>query len=82
VVVSGLEQANLPAQKAVLQTLAERKLILSDEGTFGQGRDSLVLELPEDFLMVYVCRSDPRERPPIYQSLVRSSIASKYVDHH
>ncbi|KAF8840700.1 hypothetical protein BDN67DRAFT_607442 [Paxillus ammoniavirescens] len=70
VVVSGLEQANLPAQKAVLQTLAERKLILSEEGTFGHGRDSLVLELPEDFLMVYVCRSDPRERPPIYQSLL------------
>ncbi|KAF9227155.1 hypothetical protein BS17DRAFT_694756 [Gyrodon lividus] len=65
VVVSGLEQANLPAQKALLQTLAERKLILSDEGP-----DNLVLELPEEFFVVYVCRSDPRERPPIYKSLL------------
>ncbi|KAF9241836.1 hypothetical protein BU15DRAFT_44548 [Melanogaster broomeanus] len=70
VVVSGLEQASLPAQKAVLQTLAERKLTLSDGDTFGHDRDSLVLQLPEEFFMVYVCPSDPRERPHIHKSLL------------
>ncbi|KIJ68090.1 hypothetical protein HYDPIDRAFT_25535 [Hydnomerulius pinastri MD-312] len=70
VVVSGLEHASLPAQKAVLRTFADRKFVLSDEGTFGHDQDGLVLELPEQFLMVYVCRSDSRERPPIYKSLL------------
>jgi hypothetical protein len=70
VVVSGLELASLPSQKAVLRTLAERKIVLSDGGIFGHDQDGLTLELPDGFFMVYVCRSDPRERPPIYKSLV------------
>lgn len=70
VVVSGLELATLPSQKALLRTLVERKIIVSDEGIFGHDQDGLTLELPDEFFMVYVCRSDPRERPPIYKSLV------------
>jgi len=70
VVVSGLEFASLPSQKAVLRTLAERKIIVSDGGIFGHDQDGLSLELPDGFFMVYVCRSDPQERPPIYKSLV------------
>ncbi|KAG9316809.1 hypothetical protein JVU11DRAFT_2874 [Chiua virens] len=70
VIVSGLELSNLPSQKAVLRTLAERKIVVSDGGTFGHDQDGLTLELPDGFLMVYVCRSDPRERPSIYKSLV------------
>lgn len=70
VVVSGLEFASLASQKAVLRTLAERKIIVSDGGIFGHDQDGLTLELPDGFFMVYVCRSDPRERPLIYKSLV------------
>lgn len=62
VVVSGLECASLQAQKAVLQALADRKLILSD--------DQANLDLPGNFILVYVCGLDARETPPIYQSLV------------
>jgi hypothetical protein len=65
VVVSGLEHASLPAQRAVLRTLAEKKLVLDDNLEPG-----LRFELPDDFIMVYVCRSDLRERPPIYSSLL------------
>lgn len=71
VVVSDLELASLPSQKAVLRTLAERKMAVSDGGIFGHDQHGLTLELPDGFIMVYVCRSDPRERPPIYKSLVR-----------
>lgn len=70
VVVSGLELASLPSQKAVLRTLTERNIIVSDGGIFGHDQDGLTLGLPDGFFMVYVCRSDPRERPPIYKSLV------------
>lgn len=71
VVVSGLELASLPCQKAVLRTLVDQKIVVSDEGIFGHDQDGLTLELPDGFFMVYVCRSDSRERPAIYKSLVR-----------
>ena len=74
-VVSGLELASLPSQKAVLRTLMERNVVMSDEGVFGHDQDGLTLGLPDGFFMVYVCRADPRERPPIYKSLVCISLA-------
>ncbi|KAG1870243.1 hypothetical protein DFJ58DRAFT_765268 [Suillus subalutaceus] len=68
IVVSGLEHASLPAQRAVLRTLAEKKLVVSDNHT--DIEPELQLDLPDDFIMVYVCRLDPHERPPIYNSLL------------
>jgi len=68
IVVSGLEHASLPAQRAVLRTLAEKKLVVSDNHS--EIESELQLDLPDDFIMVYVCRLDPHERPPIYNSLV------------
>jgi hypothetical protein len=68
IVVSGLEHASLPAQRAVLRTLVERKLTVSDNHS--EIEPGLQLDLPDDFIMVYVCRLDPYERPPIYNSLV------------
>jgi hypothetical protein len=70
VVVSGLEYASLPAQRAVLRTLAEKKLVLDDN--LPNIEPGLRLDLPDDLIMVYVCRLDPRERPPINSSLVRT----------
>jgi hypothetical protein len=68
IVVSGLEHASLPAQRAVLRTLAEKKLVVSDNHS--EIEPELQLNLPDDFIMVYVCRLDPYERPPIYNILV------------
>ena len=79
VVVSGLELASLPSQKAVLRTLVDRKIIVSDLGVYGHDYDGLTLELPDGFFMVYVCRSDPRERPPIYKSLVCIRFPENYL---
>ena len=68
IVVSGLEHTSLSAQRAVLRTLAEKKLVL--DGDLPDIEPGLSLDLPIGFIMIYVCRSDPRERPPIYSSLV------------
>ncbi|KAG2154363.1 uncharacterized protein EDB93DRAFT_1131783 [Suillus bovinus] len=68
IVVSGLEHASLPAQRAVLRTLAEKKLVVSDNHS--EIESELQLDLPDDFIMVYVCCLDPYERPPIYSSLL------------
>ncbi|KAG2135486.1 hypothetical protein DEU56DRAFT_807276 [Suillus clintonianus] len=68
IVVSGLEHASLPAQRAVLRTLAEKKLVVADNHS--DNEPELLLDLPDDFIMVYVCRLDPHERPPIYTSLL------------
>ena len=79
VVVSGLDLASLPSQKTVLRTLTERNIIVSDEGLFGHDQDGLTLVLPDGFFMVYVCRSDPRERPLIYKSLVCHLPSQNYL---
>jgi len=80
VVVSGLELASLPCQKAVLRTLVDKKIVISDEGTFGHDQDGLTLELPDGFFMVYVCRSDSRERPAIYKNLLDKFAMSSSVE--
>ncbi|KDQ55819.1 hypothetical protein JAAARDRAFT_37239 [Jaapia argillacea MUCL 33604] len=66
VVVSGLEHAGLPAQRALLQALSERRLVVDEDDTeIGQVRN-----LPEDLIVVYVCPWDPREKPAIYKALL------------
>ncbi|KAH7923143.1 hypothetical protein BV22DRAFT_1196906 [Leucogyrophana mollusca] len=68
VVVSGLEYTSLCAQRAVLRTLTRRKLILDDDGS-PEG-EAAGWDVPENFIMVFVCRSDERERPGIHKSLL------------
>ncbi|KAH7888926.1 hypothetical protein F5I97DRAFT_766219 [Phlebopus sp. FC_14] len=70
VVVSGLEHASPSAQEAVRQTFTEEKLVLSDRTRSECDQEILPLDLPANFIMIYVCRSDPRERPPIHKSLL------------
>lgn len=63
-VISGLENVGVPAQKALLKVLTDNRLTLEDiEGDW-------VWNLPEGFMIVYVCAIDPRERPGIHKSLV------------
>ncbi|KAI0823616.1 hypothetical protein BC628DRAFT_1411399 [Trametes gibbosa] len=79
VVVSGLENATLPTQRALMKVLAERRLIIDRHGD--NGGDSTEREadadaedgtwnLPDGFVMVYVCRTDPFERPAILRGLL------------
>ncbi|KZT71837.1 hypothetical protein DAEQUDRAFT_665359 [Daedalea quercina L-15889] len=62
VVVSGLEHASLQAQRTLSQVLAQRKLVLDDDGG--------TWNLADDFIMVYVCKADPHERPPLLRGLL------------
>lgn len=82
-VVSGLELTSGATQRALVEVLTERRVVLEggkDEKTEGHGKKSSrdhrefvtdgVWNLPEGFIMVYVCSLDPRERPKIHKSLV------------
>lgn len=67
-VLTGLEHSSVPCHRLLLRTLLERRV------TFGEDVDGAELsfrELPQNFILVYVCPFDPRERPPIHKSLVR-----------
>ena len=67
-VISGLEHAGTPSQRALLQTLYDRRLDLDAyEAEDGVGRS---WALPEDFVVVYVCAMDPLGRPPVLATLV------------
>ncbi|TBU31715.1 hypothetical protein BD311DRAFT_776002 [Dichomitus squalens] len=77
VVVSGLEHASAPSQRALMRVLAERRVVLGrleNSDTDLSGEDADVEEgtwnLPDGFLLVYVCKWDPHERPPILGGLV------------
>jgi hypothetical protein len=72
-VVTGLERVGLPAQRSLLQTLIDGRIELDEEmyEEDGQGPGEVgVWPLPSDFLLVYVCESDPRERPAVHKGLV------------
>jgi len=85
-VVSGLEHAGMPAQRALVEVLRERRAVFDstssskDAGGEERGTDTPdedlneVLNLPDGFIMVYVCPWDPRERPAIHKSLVGSRV--------
>ncbi|RDX42725.1 hypothetical protein OH76DRAFT_1410893 [Lentinus brumalis] len=77
VVVSGLEHTTTPAQRALMRVLTERRVVFDgydDDGAGSSGRDpdmeDGVWNLPEGFMMVYVCKLDPHERPAILNGLV------------
>ena len=73
VVVTGLEHSSVPCHRAVLRTLLENRVTF-DEDPGGAKHPSW--DLPEDFVLVYVCGFDPRERPSIHKSLARHSTSS------
>ena len=70
-VISGLEHVEIPAQRALLRTLQCRRLsVVADPSAYGA--DSM-WDLPQDFMMVYICPLDSHERPQILETLVRLS---------
>ena len=90
--VSGLEHAGFAAQRALIQVLADNRVVLEggpdlDHGRFAQRREFTrnkgkmkeedhsdietgTWNLPDGFIVVYVCPLDPRERPAIHKTLV------------
>lgn len=80
-VMSGLENVQIPAQRLLLRVLQDRRVIIDGEhphGTqphdFGTVAAEATWDLPEDFFMIYVCPLDPHERPPILETLVSRCI--------
>ncbi|KAJ3535214.1 hypothetical protein NM688_g7010 [Phlebia brevispora] len=66
--ISGLEHAGMPAQRALLQVIHDRRLVLDAyESEDGIGR---AWPLPEDFIIVYVCPIDSQGRPPVLRTLL------------
>ncbi|KAJ8518594.1 hypothetical protein ONZ45_g4359 [Pleurotus djamor] len=74
IVVSGLEHASRLSQWALVRVLSENRLVLdggedSDQDDAPNGPDG-VWNLPDNFILVYVCAIDPHERPGIHHSLL------------
>jgi hypothetical protein len=67
IVLTGLEHASVPCHRALLRTLMENRVTFGEDP---EGANPSFGELPEDFILVYVCAFDPRERPSIHKSLV------------
>ncbi|KAJ7693305.1 hypothetical protein B0H17DRAFT_1059662 [Mycena rosella] len=79
-VICGLENATVPSQRALSRVLAEKRVILEDED--GDEAFDEVWNLPDGFLMVYVCPIDARERPAIHKTLLDKFALSATVSPH
>lgn len=66
VVVTGLEHSSVPCHRALLRTLLENRVTFDEDP--GAAKHAS-WDLPEGFVLVYVCPFDPRERPSIHKSL-------------
>ncbi|KAJ3986249.1 hypothetical protein F5890DRAFT_1022347 [Lentinula detonsa] len=75
-VISGLENASLASQRTLAELLTQCKVVLDDTDMSG------VWALPKDFILVYVCLMDERERPPIHQHLLDKFALSATVSLH
>ncbi|KAJ6500188.1 hypothetical protein C8R47DRAFT_1110790 [Mycena vitilis] len=81
VVLSGLENATLPSQRALSKALAEKRVVLEDED--GDEAYDEVWNLPEGFLMVFVYPIDAHERPVINKTLLdKFAMSATVVPHH
>jgi len=67
-VLTGLEHSSAPCHRALLRALLENRVAFGEDL---HGAKPSFEEFPEDFIVVYVCPFDPRERPSIHKSLVR-----------
>ncbi|KAJ3855240.1 hypothetical protein EV368DRAFT_79852 [Lentinula lateritia] len=63
-VLSGLENASLASQRVLTEVLIQRRVVIDDTDLSG------VWPFPKDFILVYICPLDERERPPIHKPLL------------
>ena len=64
-VISGLEHASITSQRALLKVITDKCVSLEDDD------GDWTWNLPDGFMIIYVCTHDPREHPVIHKSLVR-----------
>ncbi|PFH49026.1 hypothetical protein AMATHDRAFT_64021 [Amanita thiersii Skay4041] len=84
-VITGLENASIPSQRALVRVLADRRLVLPKHGTGWEEYDGHVpdrrydvdeededdvINLPDEFVIVYITSWTPTERPNIHKSLL------------
>ncbi|KAK7005806.1 hypothetical protein R3P38DRAFT_3039713 [Favolaschia claudopus] len=80
-VISGLENATISSQRALSKALAEKRVVLEDED--GDEAYDEVWNLPDGFIMVYVCPIDVCERPAIHKTLLdKFAMSATVVPHH
>ncbi|KAJ4493764.1 hypothetical protein C8J55DRAFT_499717 [Lentinula edodes] len=75
-VLSGLENASLASQRALTEVLIEKRVVIDDTDLSG------VWPFPKDFILVYICPLDERERPPIHKPLLDKFALSATVSLH
>lgn len=86
-VVSGLEYASVGVQREFNRVLVDGSVVIEGSKCCGHhkpdegSQDDLdgVWNLPDGFIVVYVCPWDSRERPKIHKTLVRSCVRSLSV---
>lgn len=81
-VVSGLEHAGTRCQRALLDVLVQRKIVLDQDEGYASEDDDGVWNLPDGFMMVYVCTMDPKDRPHIHKTLLDKFSMSANVNLH
>ncbi len=78
-VITGLDNASVLSQRALAQVLADKKILFEagcDSRLRQDGQDETDPEyegswdLPDGFIVIYVCPMEPRERPDIHKALV------------
>ncbi|KAF5351873.1 hypothetical protein D9756_007763 [Leucocoprinus leucothites] len=80
IVISGLENAAISSQRALAQVLAEKRISFDanrdgrnqQDGRHDSDPDAFkgTCNLPDGFILVYVCPADTRERPNLHNSLL------------
>ncbi|KAL0956633.1 hypothetical protein HGRIS_002767 [Hohenbuehelia grisea] len=69
-VISGLEFASNLVQRAFINVLTEKRVVLESGEEVDDRLGDGVWSLPQDFFVVYVCVHDPYERPNIHKTLL------------
>ncbi|KAJ7282963.1 hypothetical protein C8J57DRAFT_1297132 [Mycena rebaudengoi] len=70
------------ALRALTRVLAEKRVVLEDDGFSDEDGYDEVWNLPEGFIMVYVCPIDAHERPTIHKTLLDKFAMSATVSPH
>lgn len=77
VVITGLESASAAVQETLWDVLRTRTVVLEQEG----GAAGNVWNLPDGFILVYVCPlGDGSSRPAIQNALVSQPLSTKCIN--
>lgn len=74
-VISGIDDAPLESQRALARVMTDNRIVLNPAS---DSKPEESWELPDGFIVVYICPTDPRERPNIHHSLVCTCLDDDY----